>query len=252
MPELIPPTDDQRLHARQRPERTHVMYQRWEQLLFLHWKWEPAEIQKTLPPGLYVDTFGGDAWLGVVPFYMRAVRPRFLPAVGQISNFLEVNLRTYVHDAQGRPGVWFYSLDCNQPVAVKVARTFFHIPYFHAEMRAEESAAGLVHYSSRRHGDAATSVFEYQLARATSLAEPGTLEFFLVERYLLFAWTRGGLRWGQIYHTPYPVTSAEVSHFDTRLFSLNDFPAPTSPPDHVMGSPSVSVIFYPLQNVGRY
>jgi uncharacterized protein YqjF (DUF2071 family) len=109
-----------------------------------------------------------------------------------------------------------------------------------------------VHYSSRRHGDAATSVFEYQLARATSLAEPGTLEFFLVERYLLFAWTRGGLRWGQIYHTPYPVTSAEVSHFDTRLFSLNDFPAPTSPPDHVMGSPSVSVIFYPLQNVGRY
>jgi len=249
MSELLQPTDDERLCVRRRPERRHVMYQRWEQLLFLHWKWDPEEIQKTLPPGLYVDTFGGSAWVGLVPFYMRAVRPRYLPEVPTLSNFLEVNLRTYVHDGQGRPGVWFYSLDCNQPVAVKVARTFFHIPYYHAEMRVTEDA-GRVHYTSRRHGDAATSVFDYHLSRETKLAEPGTPEFFLVERYLLFAQTRNGLRWGQIYHTPYPVAQAEVSHFDTRLFELNDFAPPTRPPDHVMGSPSVSVIFYALQQVG--
>ena len=75
MADFLLPTDDHRLHFRKRPDRTHVMYQRWEQLLFLHWEWDAAEIQKTLPEGLYADTFGGEAWLGLVPFYMRAVRP---------------------------------------------------------------------------------------------------------------------------------------------------------------------------------
>lgn len=246
-PELLLLTDEHRLQARVRPRRTHVMYQRWEQLLFLHWEWDAEAIQKTLPPGLYVDTFGGKAWVGLVPFYMRAVRPRFLPPLPRISNFLEVNLRTYVHDGQGRPGVWFYSLDCNQPVAVQIARTFFHLPYHHAEMRARESAERQVHYSSRRHGDSATSVFDYRLSPETSLAEPGTLEFFLVERYLLFSWTTRGLRWGQIHHLPYPVAQAVVSRHDTHLFELNGFTAPTRPPDHTMGSPRVSVIFYALR-----
>jgi len=249
MTELLPPTDDHRLQARLRPERRQIMYQRWEQLLFLHWEWDPAEIQKTLPEGLYVDTFQGKAWMGIVPFYMRAVRPRFLPAVPLISNFLEVNLRTYVHDGKGRPGVWFYSLDCNQPVAVKIARTFFHIPYYHAEMHAEEDAQGHVLYSSRRHGDASTSTFHYRLSRETKAAEPGTLEFFLVERYLLFAKARNGLRVGQIHHSPYPVAEAQVTGYDTHLFSLNGFAPPAGPPEHVMGSPGVSVSFFRLQRL---
>lgn len=249
MPGSTPPSLTQRLACRERPDSPGAMAQTWTDLLFAHWEVPPEAVQRTLPAGLTVDTWEGRGYLGVVPFWMRHIRPIGLPSMPWLSNFLELNVRTYVYDRHGRPGVWFYSLDCNQPVAVKVARTFFHIPYYHAEMRVTEDA-GRVHYTSRRHGDAATSVFDYHLSRETKLAEPGTPEFFLVERYLLFAQTRNGLRWGQIYHTPYPVAQAEVSHFDTRLFELNDFAPLTRPPDHVMGSPSVSVIFYALQQAG--
>ncbi|WP_395747976.1 DUF2071 domain-containing protein [Prosthecobacter sp.] len=99
------PTLESRLAFRERPKRAHVMYQSWASLLFLHWRWNADVIQRTLPPGLYVDTFEGDAWLAIVPFYMRGIRPRFLPAVRGISDFLELNVRTYVHDEEGRPGV---------------------------------------------------------------------------------------------------------------------------------------------------
>jgi uncharacterized protein len=95
-----------------------VMFQRWLHLLFLHWPVEPRTIQSTLPPGLQVDTFSGQGWIGIVPFFMRGVRPVGLPSIVGPSNFLELNLRTYVRDRDGRPGIWFYSLDANQPLAV--------------------------------------------------------------------------------------------------------------------------------------
>ena len=140
------PTMAQREAMRRRPKRGPVMYQRWYDLLFLHWAWDAAEIQATLPAGLTVDTFDGQAWLGVVPFAMSGVRPRGLPAVGGLSAFLELNLRTYVHAADGTPGVWFYSLDCEQRLAVMIARTLFGLPYRHARMArrggVEEAAGG--------------------------------------------------------------------------------------------------------------
>jgi uncharacterized protein YqjF (DUF2071 family) len=118
------PTPEQREAARHPdPKQGTVMRQRWENLLFLHWRVDPAVIQRSLPAGLHVDTFEESAWIGIVPFAMRDVRPAGLPAIGPISNFLELNVRTYVHDERGVPGVWFYSLDCNQPLAVIIART---------------------------------------------------------------------------------------------------------------------------------
>jgi uncharacterized protein YqjF (DUF2071 family) len=104
------PTPAQRLADRARPDSPSVLHQRWERLLFLHWKWDPAAIQATLPPGLTVDTWQSTAWLGIVPLFMRDIRPRFVPAA-LASNFYELNLRTYVYDERGRPGVYFYSLD---------------------------------------------------------------------------------------------------------------------------------------------
>src|SRR5690606_19660805 len=106
-------------------------------LLFAHWHVDPALVQATLPTGLYVDTYEGHAYLGIVPFAMERVRPARLPALPWFSSFLELNVRTYVHDADGRPGVWFYSLDCNQPLAVTYARWRYHLPYQHARMAAD-------------------------------------------------------------------------------------------------------------------
>ncbi len=112
------------------------MRQRWTGLLFLHWPVEPALVAERLPAGLHVDTFEGNAWLGAVPFFMDRVRPVGTPPLPWLSWFMELNVRTYVHDDHGNAGVWFFSLDCNQPLAVEIARRSFHLPYQHAVMRS--------------------------------------------------------------------------------------------------------------------
>ena len=242
------PSPSQRTALRDRPlDQPVVMHQRWEDLLFLHWAWDPAEIQKRLPPGLTVDTFDGKAWIAIVPFAMRGIRPRFCPPVPGISDFLEMNLRTYVHDDEGRPGVWFDSLECDQSLAVWTARTVFHLPYQHAKMSATKSADGMIHYRSQRRGDAHRSEFRYRLKAGTRMAKPGTLEFFLAERYLLFSQSPSGLRMGRVHHSPYPLAEVELESWDADLFRLNGYPVPIRAPDHVIGSPGVVVTVYPLQ-----
>jgi len=232
------------LDVRQQPQRSPVMYQRWEKLAFLHWRWAPEIIQRTLPTGLTVDTFQGDAWLAIVPFYMRGIRPRFCPPVPGISDFLELNVRTYVSDAQGRHGVWFYSLDCDQPLAVWTARTFFHLPYQHAQMSATQTD-GWIDYDWQRRGDS-PSRFRYRLNAQTRLAEPGTLEFFLAERYFLLSQTPRGLRCGQVHHTPYPLAEVELDAWDVKPLLQAGFENPNRPPDHLIGSPGVDVKVYAL------
>ena len=139
-----------------RPQGRVVMWQRWTDLLFLHWALPPDVIQKTLPEGLAVDTFDDRAWVGIVPFFMEDIRPAGLPSVPWLSSFLELNVRTYVRDAAGRPGVWFYSLDCNRWMAVEVARRAFHLSYQHAVMEARTSADGWISYQCRRRMRSAT------------------------------------------------------------------------------------------------
>lgn len=241
----VSPTLEFRLAVRERPDRAHAMHQRWEQLIFLHWRWDAAEIQRTLPPGLFVDTFHGDAWLAIVPFYMRGIRPRFCPPVPGISDFLEMNVRTYVHDERGRPGVWFYSLDCNQPLAVWTARTFFHLPYQHARMRAPV-AGHWIDYTCHRRAEPTASRYRYQVSDQTHLAEPGSLEFFLAERYLLFSQTPNGIRCGQVHHTPYPLADVKLDTWDVNPLLQPGFADPRRPPDHLIGSPGVEVQVYPL------
>jgi uncharacterized protein len=223
------------------------MYQRWSDLLFLHWKWDTADLQSRLPDGLYVDTFDGEAWLGVVPFYMQRIRPRFLPPVPGISWFLELNVRTYVHDDHGRPGVWFFSLDCDQPLAVWAAQTFFHLPYQNAAMKADK-AGQQIHYQCERAGLSAPATFDYTLTGPMRSAEPGTLEFFLAERYLLFSSTPRGLCTGQVHHVPYPIAKTSLDSWSDAPLLWNGWPAPLCPPDHVLGSPGVDVEIFPLQS----
>lgn len=225
--------------------RRPVMYQNWRHLLFLHWEFDLADIQATLPPGLHVDTFASKAYIGLVPFYMRDVRPRFVPAIPGISNFLELNLRTYAYNDQGVPGVWFYSLDANQWLAVQVAKKFFGLPYHYAEMDARKNPEGEIIFSSRRRtaGTGSTSIFRYRPSGPIRIAKPETLEFFLVERYLLFSprSKAGHLMTGRIHHRPYPLVDAQVPQWDAKLFELNEFQAPTREPDHVIMSPGVDV-----------
>lgn len=246
----LTPTPELREAARSYDGRApHVMYQSWLELLFLHWRISPAQIQETLPEGLYVDTFDGDAYLGIVPFLMRKIRPRGLFTVPVISNFLELNVRTYVHNAQGVPGVWFYSLDCNQPTAVWTARTFFHLPYYHARMSAaRDPGNGAWTYRSRRQGSAETAEFRYRATGPARESAPGSFEYFLLERYYLYSTAPGGrLFRGQVVHTPYQYSAAEVDAFSTLPAVLDGFEGLCGPPAHQCVSAGVNVKIHGLQ-----
>jgi len=246
---MAAPIAEPYLTARERPEGTPVLYQRWANLLFLHWRWDPADVQATLPSGLQVDTFDGEAWLGVVPFWMQAVRPRGLPPLPGLSWFMELNLRTYVRDKSGRPGVWFYSLDCNQPLAVTLARTLFGLNYVHARQFGHApSSDSTADFQSRRRSTGGTSHFNWRPTGPRRRAEAGSLEWFLVERYLLFSKPRGELRTGRVWHEPYPICEVTDLHAETALWHDQKFLPPNRPPDHTLCSPGVSVSIYPLRD----
>jgi uncharacterized protein YqjF (DUF2071 family) len=161
------------------------------------------------------------------------------------SNFLELNLRTYVKDHHGVPGVWFYSLDANHRLAVWMARLFFGLPYKLAKMQAE-ARPDEIRYSCQRCGS--STVQEYRFLPADNLAEAklGTLEFFLIERYRLFSLRGARLLTGRVYHSPYNLRKVVVSKFDKHLFQLDDLPTPPGSPHSVLYSAGVDVTVYPV------
>ncbi|MBT5020591.1 DUF2071 domain-containing protein [Planctomicrobium sp.] len=245
------PRFEQRRALQTRPDEKPVMFQSWRKLLFLHWKFDPIDIQELLPAGLTVDTFDGNAWVGIVPFYMRNIRPVWSRSIPYISNFLELNVRTYAYDENGNPGVWFLSLDASRLLAVQVARRFFHLPYYWAKMSAAE-VDSTINYESRRLGDPAkrTCSFQYRGTGTAAAAKEETLEFFLVERYLLFSQTKSnGIATGQVHHSPYQIQLAEASSFCEPLFELNGITSPNRPPDHALYSEGVDVEVFPLKIV---
>ncbi|HEX8489808.1 MAG TPA: DUF2071 domain-containing protein [Chthoniobacterales bacterium] len=202
-------------------KRPVVMHHRWEAMLFLHWPIAPAEIQKTLPPGLTVDTYQGGAYLGISPFFMRKVRAIGLPPLPWVSEFQELNVRTYVFDERGVPGIWFYSLDCDQPLAVTGARTVTGLPYFNAEMSAKVD--GVIDYSCRREGTDEPARYRYRGFGAATEAEPHSLELFLLERYYLYSQRGGALVRSQVSHAPYRFREAEVEEASTIPARLDGF-----------------------------
>lgn len=223
------------------------MHQRWENLLFLHWTVDKDLIQRGLPPGLFCDTFAGTGWLGIVPFAMRHVRPAGLPAVGRLSNFLELNVRTYVHDRHGIPGVWFHSLDCDQPLAVTIARTLFKLPYRHAAMSA--TFGQTIEYGCKRRGCTDTASYRWTPSGAPRTAAPGSLEFFLLERYHLYAARGGRLFRGRVAHSPYEFRDGGVQNLSTLPAAQAGFDSLRSSPQHAVHSDGVDVRILGLQRI---
>jgi uncharacterized protein YqjF (DUF2071 family) len=194
------------------------MHQSWHDLLFMHWALPAEVVAGKLPAGLTLDTYEGAAYVGVVPFSMRNVRPRYVPAVPWLSFFPELNVRTYVYRDE-RPGVYFFSLDAANPVAVGLARTFFHLPYFNAVMHSETVGEGLfgptVRYRSTRadrRAPPAELQVEYAPTGASRVALPGSLEYFLTARYCLYATDRrGAVIRGEIDHPPWQLQPASAA-----------------------------------------
>ena len=187
-----------------------VMHQRWTDLLFAHWPVAADLVRPLLPPSLTLDTFEGVAWVGVIPFHMSNVRPRGVPPLPGVSTFHELNVRTYVRVGD-RAGVWFFSLDASNPLAVRAARASVHLPYYDAQMRMTAGTDGSVRYrSDRTHRDAPPATFEatYSAQGKPYHATRGTLDHFLVERYELFSAAPQGLLSVKIAHAPWPLQPA--------------------------------------------
>ena len=183
--------------------------QQWGQLLFAHWPANYENLREKIPSEFELDTFDGDPWVGVVPFVMSGVRLRGLPPVPGVSRFLELNLRTYIR-YRGRSGVYFFSLDANQPIAVWAARTFFHLPYFRSRMSIGSEDGSIRYKSQRIHAGVPTAAFDCTYRGDKQIeTSAGDLAEWLTERYCFFTRASSGAIYrGDIHHQKWPLQSA--------------------------------------------
>jgi uncharacterized protein len=192
------------------PERPWVQAQTWDDLLFAHWRMPVAALRSHVPEQLPLDTFDGSAWLAVTPFRVGGLRLRGLFPLPFVSTFLEVNVRTYV-TLDDKPGIFFFSLDAASTLAVEAARRTYRLPYFWARMSADRHG-DTIEYSSRRtdsRGHGAALRGRYGPAGPASPPRPGSLEYFLTERYCLYTLHEGTVHWAEIHHPPWPLQPAE-------------------------------------------
>jgi uncharacterized protein len=213
--------------------RPWVMAMRWDDLAFLHWPVPVAALERFIPPGLQLETFDGHAWIGIVPFRMMAVHARGLPEIPGTNEFLELNVRTYVTD-DTRPGVWFFSLDCANPLAVRGARVGFSLPYFDAKMQSLETnqASGFDYSSARTHRGTPAATFRasYKPSGEVIPSVPGSIEHWLTERYCLYAQRPSGqvIR-GEILHQPWPLQTCHIEILENTLCDSLGLSLPQTP-----------------------
>jgi uncharacterized protein YqjF (DUF2071 family) len=239
-----------RLTPTYRPLGWPIGFQRWHSLLFLHWPVPVAALRPLVPAALDLDLYDGMAYVGLVPFAIAQGRPVGSPFRQSLA-FLETNLRTYVHLNGSAPGVYFFSLDAASRLAVIGARLGFGLPYFHARM-ALRRHGNVVNYTMQRFARPSGALaVRYAVGAALGPAAPGTLEHFLIERYLLYVERRGRLRTAQVHHRPYPLYQARVVHLRESLFAADGLPSAPGPPPLVHYASLVDVDIYAPRPAAR-
>lgn len=236
------------------PEQPVVMHQNWHHLLFLHWEVPVDELQRLIPPELTVDTFEGKAYVTVLPFTVTGARPVMLPAVPWLSDFHEVNVRTYVHLRGQNPGVWFFSLDASSVIAAAGARAVYKLPYTHAHIEMNVKPHS-IEFLSHRDDDRAPmpahihTRYEPQPG-LLGPAKPGSLDHFLVERYILYSVSADHqLHQARVSHQPYPLQSVEVPLLEETLVWAAGLKRAEAPPLAHYAS-EVNVRVFPLEKAG--
>jgi len=221
-----------------RPDGPPQGFHKWRTLLFMHWEIDAAALRALVPAQLEIDTYEGRAFVGLVPFTMLGIRPtRFLPAMPGVSAFHETNVRTYVHFEGRDLGVWFFSLDAANSLAVRAARRFWHLPYFRAEMRidarrgdraidavndAVDTGAHVAYRSERLWPEPLPAKIDlaYSIGEDAGPSVPGSLQHFLAERYFLYSQKRSGtIMRGRVHHAPYPLRRARVERLEESLLA---------------------------------
>lgn len=244
---------EEREAMRVRPSGKVTMYQRWRDLLFMHFPCDPEEVRKVVPDTLDLDLYPDDngvmkAWIGLVPFRMEGVRFAKASLPGTLSEFPETNVRTYVHRNGKEPGVWFFSLDAARWMACKFARARYGLPYWHAKMSVKREREHIT-YSSHRLEGSEDGLLECTatIGPTMGICSPDTREFFLLERYLLYSEKAGVLHKGRVWHRPYPIRGALVESCNQSLTFAAKLP--TYPWKDVIFSDGVDVELFGLEPV---
>ena len=214
----------------------------------MHWRVKENVLRPHVPKSLQIDTYGDSAWIGITPFTMWDIRafPPYVPPVPGLDSMEELNVRTYVH-YNGVPGVWFFSLDANSRAAVLGARTFFHLPYYHADIKMEGKLK--IKYRLKRRDDPpAAFKADWTVGKALPKSQPGSREFFLTERYILYTEFEGELYRGRIHHEPWELYEAELTNFGSTMLDPKQIPQPTTHPI-LHHAEKVSVDIWALESV---
>ncbi len=229
------------------PVRPWSWRQSWVDLLFMHWPVPSGLLRPLVPLGLTIQECEGTSWVGVVPFRMEGVMRRPLPDVPGLSAFPELNVRLYV-EAEGKPGVWFLSLDATNRFAVWAARRFFHLPYHQARMSLTQKSGWYDYASHRCHGEA-SFVAHYRPIGEQYESRAGTLENFLTERYCLYALSpTGRLFRNEVHHVPWPLYRAEAEVTENSMLKAAGLETPSGPP-LLHFAPRVDVIVWDGEEV---
>jgi len=221
------------------------MRQKWLDLAYVHWRFDVDTVRPLVPRELEIDTFDGDAWVGLIPFSMRGIGLGRGPGVPYLGSFSEVNVRTYVK-RDGVPGVWFFSLDVDRLLPAVVARLTYRLPYcWGRTSHRREDDTTITHVERRwpEHTEPTRIV-----VRAGRPIEPDALDVFLTARWGLYSPRRGGVRYAPVDHEPWPLREANLIELDDHLVRAAGLPAPTGEP-HVRFSDGVTVRVGPPRRV---
>jgi uncharacterized protein YqjF (DUF2071 family) len=225
------------------PARGWTMGQTWEDLLFSHWRVPLEAVRRHVPPDLEVELHDGSAWLGITPFRLTGLRARGLLPLPRVSSFLELNVRTYVRAADEKSGIWFFSLDASSRLAVEAARRGYRLPYFHARISAERRGEWIDYDCVRLDESGRVFSGRYRPQGPVFHAEPGSLEWFLAERYCLYTTDpRGALHRAEIHHELWPLQVAEA---ELELTTISPLDLQGAPVCHF--SRRQDVLIWPLE-----
>lgn len=223
--------------------------QTWCDLLFAHWPVPSSVLRPLVPEPLNIQEFDGTSWIGIVPFRMEGVMLRPFPDIPWISAFAELNVRLYV-EYNGKPGIWFLSLDATNPLAVWAARRYFYLPYYNADIKLENQSEQF-HYALHRKEKSMPVDFDavYEPDSEIYHVEPGSLEHWLTERYCLYAQSSNGdLYRCEVHHLPWPLQKAKAKIHTNELADPFDIPLPDTTPLLHFAS-RLNVIVWPPERI---
>ena len=241
----VDPTHDTTHRPWPIPSEPWIMAQRWSDLLFAHWPLPLDAVRPLVPSALPIDTYDGSAWLSIASFYLSHLRPRYVPALPWVSEFPELNVRTYVTSG-GKPGVYFFSLDAGSAFAVEAARALYHLPYLRADMSAGRASDGMVMYESRRtdrRGKPAAFRAKYRPVGPVARSTPGTLDHWLTERYCLYAVSRRSRVYrAEIHHHQWPLQPVEAEIETNTMAAAAGFTV--AGPSRLAFAPTIDVVVW--------